>query len=47
MIEICSVNATVDFLRSSLKLYTGYISHERLLNLYFCRIHEKNLEFFF
>ena len=37
MIEICSMNAIVDFLRLSLKLYTDYrsISHERLLNVYF------------
>ena len=34
MIEMCSVNGIVDFLRY-------YISHARLLNVYFWRIHPK------
>ena len=32
---------------SSLKLYTYYIPHERLMNVYFGRIHPKILEFQF
>ena len=41
MIVKCSVNGSVDFLRSQSKFVYHYISHERLLNVYFWQIHPK------